>query len=98
MNAAILVGYVVNEIYSNGDKMVRFKMGTKSGYNRKEKKDIISYVPVTVFGLSEEQKNVIKKGTRLAIRGNVAERSYEKDGQRVYVTQVTADRKDVTFV
>ena len=64
----------------------------------KEQKDFIEYVTVTVFDLSEKQKELIKKGTRLLLEGKVVNNSYEKDGERVYSTSVIVSKFDITVL
>ncbi|WP_077591223.1 single-stranded DNA-binding protein [Planococcus lenghuensis] len=40
---------------------------------------------------AENTANFLKKGSLAGVEGRIQTRSYEKDGQRVYVTEVVAD-------
>lgn len=40
---------------------------------------------------AENIKNYIKKGSQIAVDGRIQTRSYEKDGQKHYVTEVVVD-------
>ena len=48
---------------------------------------------ITVFGRQAENcEKYIKKGSLVGINGRIQTGSYEKDGQRIYTTDVVADR------
>lgn len=48
---------------------------------------------VTVFGRQAENcEKYIRKGSLVGINGRIQTGSYEKDGQRIYTTDVVADR------
>ena len=59
--------------------------------------DVTEWTNVVVFGKQgENAARFLKKGSELAINGRLATRSYEKDGQKVWVTEVVAN--DVKFI
>ena len=59
--------------------------------------DVTEWTHVVVFGKQgENAARFLKKGSELAINGRLATRSYEKDGQKVWVTEVVAN--DVKFI
>lgn len=65
--------------------------------NRPTKKDGTDggadYPRITVFGTQAENcKKFLKRGSKVGIIGKIQTGSYEKDGQRIYTTDVVADR------
>lgn len=50
------------------------------------------FIPVTVWGKSAENcANYLAKGSQVAVQGRITTGSYEKDGKKVYTTEVTAN-------
>lgn len=98
MNSVILIGRIANEIYTNGGSVTKFKLATKTGFDKEKGQDRIAYVPVTVFGLSDAQVETLEKGKQLAVRGTVSERSFEKNGETVYQTDVTVSKTGLTLL
>ena len=65
--------------------------------NRPPKKDGseggADFPRITVFGTQAENCNkFLKRGSKVGIIGKIQTGSYEKDGQRIYTTDVVADR------
>lgn len=65
--------------------------------NRPPKKDGseggADFPRITVFGTQAENCNkFLKRGSKVGITGKIQTGSYEKDGQRIYTTDVVADR------
>ena len=57
------------------------------------KKGEADFIRVTTFGKTAELVDrYLEKGRQLAVIGRIQTGSYEKDGQRVYTTDVIADR------
>lgn len=51
------------------------------------------YPSITCFGKTAElAEKYLKKGRRVGIQGRIQTGSYEKDGHRIYTTDVVADR------
>jgi single-strand DNA-binding protein len=56
-----------------------------------EKKQLTDWVSVTAWGnLAEAIGNSLKKGSYVFVSGRFSTRSYEKDGQKKYVSEVVA--------
>lgn len=79
----------------NGNSVVSFGLATNRVYkdrdgNKQEKTDFHNIV---VFGAQAETiSKWLKKGSSALIEGRIETRSWEKDGQKQYRTEVIADR------
>lgn len=58
----------------------------------KDKEQEADFIPIVCWRqLAETVANYLRKGRLAAVEGRMNVRSYEKDGKRVYVTEVIAD-------
>lgn len=72
--------------------VARFTLAIDDGYGENKKTNFISIV---AFGKTAEAcEKFTDKGLRCAVEGKISTGSYEKDGQKVYTTDVIADRVD----
>ena len=70
--------------------VARFTLAIDDGYGENKKTNFISIV---AFGKTAENLEKFSgKGLRIAIIGHIQTGSYEKDGQKVYTTDIVADR------
>lgn len=100
MNVVALVGRVTRNPdirQSQGENptvVARYTLAVdRRGTKEKDKADFISMVS---FGKTAEFiEKYVKKGTKLCIRGRIQIGSYEKDGKKIYTTDVVAE--DVEF-
>lgn len=98
MNKVILMGRLTREPdirYSNnnGDQLciARFTLAV----DRRAKKDETDFISCVAFGkLGEFIEQYVRKGTKLAITGRIQTGSYEKDGQKVYTTDVVVEEAE----
>jgi single-strand DNA-binding protein len=68
----------------------RFTMAIDDGYGDKKK---TNFIPVVVFGKTAENcERFLAKGRMVAVEGKIQTGSYEKDGTKVYTTDVIANR------
>lgn len=97
MNICALIGNLTREPevrYTNNDMAVAtFSIAI----NRPPKKDGsdggADFPRITVFGKQAENvERFLHKGSKVGIVGKVQTGSYEKDGQRIYTTDIVADR------
>jgi len=94
-NKAILIGNTgkdAEHFESNGFEKVSFSLATSKKWRDREtgeKKDATEWhnIVVTNKHLIPVVRN-IAKGTKLYIEGEIRYRSYEKDGQKRYVTEI----------
>lgn len=95
MNKAILIGRVGrdpnNRTLESGAKMADFTMATTEYYKDKngEKSELTTWHNCVVWGkLADVVIEYVKKGILLSVVGKINNRSYEKDGEKKYVTEV----------
>lgn len=97
INKVILVGNIGNDpevkTMQSGDRVANFSVATSESWNDKksgERKERTEWHRVVVFnqGLINVCENYLKKGAKVYVEGQVETRSYEKDGQKVYTTEI----------
>lgn len=92
MNKVILTGRTTKEIdlrYTQSRKAVTsFTLAV----DRRSKDDGADFISCVAWGnTAEAMSKYVRKGNKIAVSGHIATRSYEKNGQKVYVTEVVAD-------
>ena len=97
MNKAILSGHVGQDpkvqTFEGGNKAASFSLATSSKYTDKngEKQTQTEWHKVTVWGkLAGIVEQYVSKGSQLLIEGEIKTRSYDKDGEKRYVTEIVA--------
>lgn len=97
VNKVTLVGNIGSdpEVKSmqSGDKVCNFTLATSESWKDKasgERKERTEWHRVVVFnqGLVNVCENYLKKGSKVYLEGSVETRSYEKDGQKIYTTEI----------
>ena len=97
MNRAFLIGNLgkdpeVKQI-EGGTSVGTFSLATSSKYKNKagELIEDTQWHNITVWGkLAEIAAKYLKKGTKIAVEGEIRYREYEKDGQKKYFTEIKA--------
>lgn len=99
MNVVVLYGTVANEPRHFG-VATQLVLKTSTGQHHAEGKDFTAIVPVTIFGLNEEQKAKLKQDSQVLLRGAVKQTSYQKEEgkDRIYTTKVHATNTDITII
>jgi single-strand DNA-binding protein len=97
MNSCQLIGRLVKD----GD--LRYNQSGTGIYrntiavNRKFKKDESDFISIIAFKQTGElMANHLKKGDQVGIEAHIQTGSYEKDGHKVYTTDIIVD--NITFV
>ena len=95
MNKVQIIGRTTKDIqlsYTQNQKAVgRFTVAV----NRMKKEDGADFINCKVWGnRAEVMSKYIKKGHRVGISGRLETGSYEKDGHKVYTTEVVVDDFD----
>lgn len=82
--------------FESGNKLARFSMATNEEYTTKkgDKAKETQWHNITVWGKLADLVEGLEQGTQVSIEGRLVTRSYEKDGQKKYITEVVAS--DVT--
>lgn len=96
MNCVFLVGNLSSEVdYHQGEKnnVCKFSLAVEREF-KQEGGQTADFPRIVVFGKQADNcKKYLSKGKKVAVRGRIQTGSYEnKDGQRVYTTDVIADR------
>lgn len=97
MNRVELMGRVARDPetrYTNGDKPMAISRYSIA-VNRRGKKDEADFISCIAFGKSGEfAEKYLKKGMRIIVCGHIQTGSYEKDGHKVYTTDVVVDEHE----
>lgn len=95
-NSVQLIGRLGNEPevrnFDSGKKMATFSLATNETYynNKGEKVSDTQWHNVVAWGKKVEViENYLSKGSEVAIEGKLVNRSYEKDGTKKYITEIT---------
>ena len=78
--------------FESGKKMATFSLATNESYtnNQGEKVEDTQWHNIVVWGkVVEVVENFLKKGSEIALEGKLINRSYEKDGVKKYVTEIS---------
>lgn len=97
VNKVILVGNVGRDVESltlqDGTMLSKFSIATKESYYDKEKNLIenTEWHNITAWRkLAEFVRNYVKKGSTLYVEGKIRKKSYLKDGETRYSTEIEA--------
>ena len=76
----------------SGKAVARFTLAINEGYGENKRTD---FPTIIVWGKTAEIiGNSLHKGSKVAVNGKITTSSYEKNGQKIYTTEVTADMYD----
>jgi single-strand DNA-binding protein len=97
MNTCSLIGRLTKEnelrYSASGTAVLRNSLAV----NRKFKKDETDFINLLAFQKTAElMANHLNKGDQVGIEGHIQTGSYEKDGKKIYTTEVVVD--NITFV
>ncbi len=102
LNKVMLIGNLGQDaehrFTTNNTEVTSFSVATTHSYKNREGNWVneTTWHNVVAFGLSDFYKNVLKKGKKVYVEGRISKRDYEnKDGQKVYVTEIIADRNGI---
>lgn len=100
MNQVVLIGNLTKDPevrYTTGNNqmaMCRFTLAVndkRKNPNTGQYEDSPSFIPIVVFGKNAENcGKYLGKGSKCAISGRIQTGSYEKNGQKIYTTDVIA--------
>ena len=81
---------------SNQMCVARFNIALDRGKDKDGQNKGADYPQIVAFGkVGEVIERFVNKGSQLAIYGHIHTDSYEKDGKKVYTTDVIADRVEL---
>ena len=96
LNKAILIGRVGKEpvisAMQNGKQVAKFPLATSESWRDKsgERQERTTWHQIIIYneGLCKVVESYVHKGSNLYIEGAISNRSYEKDGRTVYVSEI----------
>lgn len=89
MNKVFLIGRLTKDPQGDAEKAIRYTLAV-DGYN-----DHTDYISCVCFNKTAEfAKTYLTKGTKVAVEGRILTGSYEKDGVKVYTTDVVVERHE----
>ena len=96
MNKVHLIGNLTRDpelrYTQSGKAVARFTLAINEGYGENKRAD---FPTIIVWGKTAETiGNNLCKGSKVAVNGKITTSSYEKNGQKIYTTEVTADMYD----
>ncbi|HQC55088.1 MAG TPA: single-stranded DNA-binding protein [Clostridia bacterium] len=96
MNKAILIGNLTKDPDSgqtgSGISYCRFTVAADRNYTSNDGTKATDFLPVVTWrGLADNCSKYLKKGSKVGVCGSIQTRSYDKDGETRYVTEIVAD-------
>ncbi len=96
LNRVILIGRLTRDpelsYIPSGDAVVKFTLAVDRNYTNKQGERDTDFIPILAWRkLGEVVSKYTVKGSLVAVDGRLQVRTYEKDGQRRYVTEVVAE-------
>ena len=103
MNLVVLQGRLTKEPivrYTPDSQLAiaSFSVAVDRGKNKNGEDMGTDFIPVKVFGKQAENcERFLGKGCRVSVQGRIQTGSYEKDGQKVFTTDVSASRVEFIY-
>lgn len=98
LNKVFILGYVGHDPKAFGDTC-KVSVSTTHAWSdaKGEKKEETEWTPITVLNSKAARwiTENIKKGDTVHVEGRVRQNSYDRNGEKVYVTDVIADAVDL---
>ncbi|MGJ0847448.1 single-stranded DNA-binding protein [Tissierella praeacuta] len=104
MNNCVLIGRLTRDpelryLPGNGTAVTKFGLAVNRDLSKDKKQEMESkgyptadFINITVWGkMAENAANYLVKGRLVGIQGRIQTGSYEKDGVKVYTTEVVAN-------
>ena len=96
MNKVVLIGRVTRDpelrYTASNIPSVRFTLAVNRPFENQNGEREADFINIVVWRKQAENvKKYVTKGSLIAVEGRIQTGSYEKDGQRVYTTDVVAD-------
>ena len=96
LNKVVLIGRLTKDpelrYTPTGVPVTTFFLAVQRNYTNSQGEREADFIPITVWrGAAESCAKHLAKGRLVAVVGRIQTGSYDKDGQRVYTTDVVAD-------
>ena len=100
VNLVILMGNVGKDpevrSFANGDTVTNFSLATSDSWKDKvsgEYKSVSEWHNIVAYRkLGDIAARLVKKGSHVQVHGKIKTRSWEKDGQKHYKTEIEIDK------
>ncbi len=80
---------------AGGMKVTTFSMATDHSVKKNDEwENVTTWHKVVLFGIPEFQVQSLRKGATVHVEGRVSNRSYEKDGETKYISEVVGDKRN----
>lgn len=101
LNKVVLIGRLCADpelrYTQSGIPVTSFRLAVDRGFRGQDGGKQTDFIPIVTWrNQAENCAKYLAKGRLVAVAGRIQTGSYEKDGQRVYTTDVVAD--EVTFL
>ena len=98
MNRVVLMGRLVKEptitTAQSGTQIARYTLAVERRF-KKDGDQTADFIGCVAFGKQAEfAEKYLHKGTKIAIDGRIQTGSYEKDGQRIYTTDIVVENQE----
>ncbi len=96
LNKVVLIGRLTKDpelrYTASGIAVARFTLAVDRGFKNQQGEKQADFIPITVWrGAAESCAKHLAKGRLVAVAGRIQTGHYDKDGKRVYTTDVVAD-------
>ena len=97
MNIAIILGRLTKtpeiKTSANGTKLLNFTLAVNKSYKGEEQ---TSYINCVAFNKTAEIiAQYTDKGNKIVVEGEIQTRSYDKDGVKVYLTEIVVNKTTI---
>lgn len=80
---------------TGGTKVTTFSMATDHSVKKNDDwENVTTWHKVVLFGIPDFQVQSLRKGATVHVEGRVSNRSYEKDGETKYISEVVGDKRN----
>ncbi|WCF11578.1 single-stranded DNA-binding protein (plasmid) [Paenibacillus thiaminolyticus] len=96
LNKVVLIGRLTRDpelrYTPSGTATATFTLAVERSFSNSEGKREADFIPVVTWRrLAEIVANHVRKGNLVAVEGRIQVRNYEREGKRIYLTEVVAD-------
>lgn len=100
-NTVILIGRITKDLelrtIQNGTNVLKLNLAIPRSYKNSQGEYDTDFINCTLYRqLADRTAEYCRKGDMVGIKGTIQTGSYEKDGKRVYTTEVVAEK--ITFL
>jgi len=103
MNTIMLTGRLTKDATLNGQKKkaLTFYLACKHGWDSKEKKDRIEFIPCVMFNPSDGITDTLMKegkGTLVELKGRLSCQSYQVNDEKRFKTEVVVENSSFNLL